>query len=106
MTQPAAAAPVTLLVVDDHTLFRRGLIALLGQDAGLHVVGEAGDAAEALRLVPTLQPDVILLDNHLPGVMGVDAIRGLREVSPRSRVLMLTVSEDSQDLAAALRNGA
>ncbi len=45
MTQPAAAAPVTLLVVDDHTLFRRGLIALLGQDAGLHVVGEAGDAA-------------------------------------------------------------
>ena len=106
MTHPAAAAPVTLLVVDDHTLFRRGLIALLGQDAGLHVVGEAGDAAEALRLVPTLQPDVILLDNHLPGVMGVDAIRGLREVSPRSRVLMLTVSEDSQDLAAALRNGA
>ena len=106
MTQPAAAAPVTLLVVDDHTLFRRGLIALLGQDTGLHVVGEAGDAAEALRLVPTLQPDVILLDNHLPGVMGVDAIRGLREVSPRSRVLMLTVSEDSQDLAAALRNGA
>ena len=106
MTYPAAAAPVTLLVVDDHTLFRRGLIALLGQDAGLHVVGEAGDAAEALRLVPTLQPDVILLDNHLPGVMGVDAIRGLREVSPRSRVLMLTVSEDSQDLAAALRNGA
>lgn len=106
MTQPAAAAPVTLLVVDDHTLFRRGLIALLGQDAGLHVVGEAGDAAEALRLVPTLQPDVILLDNHLPGVMGVGAIRGLREVSPRSRVLMLTVSEDSQDLAAALRNGA
>ena len=106
MTQPAAAAPVTLLVGDDHTLFRRGLIALLGQDAGLHVVGEAGDAAEALQLVPTLQPDVILLDNHLPGVMGVDAIRGLREVSPRSRVLMLTVSEDSQDLAAALRNGA
>ena len=106
MTQPAAAAPVTLLVVDDHTLFRRGLIALLGQDAGLNVVGEAGDAAEALRLAPALQPDVILLDNHLPGVMGVDAIRGLREVSPRSRVLMLTVSEDSQDLAAALRNGA
>ncbi len=106
MTLAAAARPLTLLVVDDHTLFRRGLIALLGQDAGLEVVGEAGDAAEALRLVPRLQPDVILLDNHLPGVMGVDAIRGLREVSPHSRVLMLTVSEDSQDLATALRNGA
>lgn len=109
-TQPQvlepAAAPVTLLVVDDHTLFRRGLIALLAQDDGLLVVGEAGDAAEALRLAPRLQPQVILLDNHLPGVMGVDAIQGLREVAPHSRVLMLTVSEDAQDLATALRNGA
>ena len=102
----APQPPVTLLVVDDHTLFRRGLIALLGQDPGLLVVGEAGDAAEALRLAPQLLPQVILLDNHLPGVMGVDAIRGLREVAPASRVLMLTVSEDGQDLAAALRNGA
>ena len=98
--------PLTLLVVDDHTLFRRGLIALLSQDAGLSVLGEAGDAAEALRLAPVLRPDVILLDNHLPGVKGVDAIAGLREASPASRVLMLTVSEDAQDLATALRNGA
>ncbi|AOG23102.1 bacterial regulatory s, luxR family protein [Acidovorax sp. RAC01] len=103
---PGDQPPVTLLVVDDHTLFRRGLIALLAQDDGLQVVGEAGDAAEALRLAPQLRPQVILLDNHLPGVMGVDAIQGLREVSPGSRVLMLTVSEEAQDLAAALRNGA
>ena len=101
-TQP----PVTLLVVDDHTLLRRGLVALLGQDDGLLVVGEAGDAAEAQRLAQRLQPQVILLDNHLPGVKGVDAIPGLREVAPASRVLMLTVSEDAQDLATALRNGA
>ena len=101
-----ATPPVTLLVVDDHTLFRRGLIALLGQDEGVLVVGEAGDAAQALRLAPQLAPQVILLDNHLPGVKGVDAIRGLREASPTSRVLMLTVSEDAQDLATALRNGA
>ena len=101
-----ATRPVTLLVVDDHNLFRRGLVALLGQDPGLKVVGEAGDAAQALRQAPALRPDVILLDNHLPGVTGVDAIRGLREVSPASRVLMLTVSEDEQDLATALRNGA
>jgi len=111
MTNQAASATassplVTLLVVDDHTLFRRGLIALLSQYEGLSVVGEAGDAAQALRLAPQLQPQVILLDNHLPGVMGVDAIQGLREVSPTSRVLMLTVSEDAQDLATALRNGA
>lgn len=99
-------APTTLFLIDDHTLLRRGLVALLSQQPDLRVVGEAGDAAEALRLLPPLRPDVILLDNHLPGVRGVDAIAGLREASQGSRVLMLTVSEDGQDLAAALRNGA
>lgn len=100
------SSPISVFVIDDHTLFRRGLIALIAQDAGLRVVGEAGDAGEALRLVPALAPQVILLDNHLPGVLGVDAIAGLRVASPGSRVVMLTVSEDGQDLAAALRNGA
>ena len=100
------SSPISVFVIDDHTLFRRGLIALIAQDAGLRVVGEAGDAGEALRLVPALAPQVILLDNHLPGVLGVDAIAGLRAESPGSRVVMLTVSEDGQDLAAALRNGA
>ena len=99
-------APTTLFLIDDHTLLRRGLVALLSQQPDLRVVGEAGDAAEALRLLPALRPDVILLDNHLPGVRGVDAIADLREASQGSRVLMLTVSEDGQDLAAALRNGA
>ncbi|MGD9773832.1 response regulator [Diaphorobacter sp.] len=98
--------PITLFLIDDHTLLRRGLVALLSQQPDLRVVGEAGDAAQALRLLPALRPDVILLDNHLPGVLGVDAIAGLREASSESRVIMLTVSEDGQDLAAALRNGA
>ncbi|MDE2401483.1 MAG: response regulator [Burkholderiales bacterium] len=97
---------IRLLVVDDHTLFRRGLIALLGQAPEFSVVGEAGDAGEAQRRAAELQPDLILLDNHLPGVQGVDALRGLREVAPRARVLMLTVSEDERDLAAALKAGA
>jgi two-component system nitrate/nitrite response regulator NarL len=99
-------APVRLLVVDDHTLFRRGLIALLSQHAAVTVVGEAGDAGEAQRRAAELQPDLILLDNHLPGVRGVDALPGLHEAAPSSRVLMLTVSEDGDDLAAALRGGA
>jgi two-component system nitrate/nitrite response regulator NarL len=97
---------ISILVVDDHTLFRRGLIALLEQHPGLQVVGEAGDAAQALRLAPALQPDIILLDNHLPGVAGIDAVQDLRKLAPRTRVLMLTVSEDEHDLAMALRNGA
>ncbi len=97
---------ITLFLIDDHTLLRRGLVALLSQHADLRVVGEAGDASEALRLVPQLAPRIILLDNHLPGVRGVDAIAGLRAASPASRVLMLTVSEDGADLATALQRGA
>lgn len=102
----STSSAITVFVVDDHTLFRRGLMALIGQDAGLQVIGDASDASEALRQVPQLQPQVILLDNHLPGVLGVDAIAGLRQASPTSRVVMLTVSEDGQELATALRNGA
>jgi len=97
---------VRLLVVDDHSLFRRGLVALLSSEPGFAVVAEAGDAGEALRRVRELQPDLILLDNHLPGVTGVAALPGLKEAAPAARVLMLTVSEDEQDLAAALRAGA
>jgi two-component system nitrate/nitrite response regulator NarL len=99
-------AKIRILVVDDHTLFRRGLTALLQRDPQFEVVGDAGDAGEAQRRAQSLQPDLILLDNHLPGVNGVDALPALREVAPAARVVMLTVSEDENDLAAALRNGA
>jgi two-component system nitrate/nitrite response regulator NarL len=97
---------IRVLVVDDHTLFRRGLIALLAGDGRFEIVAEAGDAGEAQRRAAEVQPEVILLDNHMPGVNGVDALAGLREVAPQARVLMLTVSEDERDLAAALRGGA
>lgn len=97
---------IRLLVIDDHTLFRRGLVALLASEPGLEVVGQAGDAGEAVRQAASLQPDVILLDNHLPGVTGIQALGGLREAAPRARILMVTVSEDAQDLQAALRGGA
>lgn len=99
-------SPIRLLVVDDHNLFRRGLIALLSQNPNLQVVGEAGDAGEAQRRAADLQPDLILLDNHLPGARGVDALPALREAAPHCRILMLTVSEDEDDLASALRLGA
>lgn len=100
------SVPIRLLVVDDHTLFRRGLVALLATESDLVVVGEAADAGEATRRARELQPDVILLDNHLPGVTGIAALAGLMEAAPKSKVLMLTVSEDETDLAAALRAGA
>jgi two-component system nitrate/nitrite response regulator NarL len=97
---------IRVMVVDDHTLFRRGLTALLSRDARVQVVGDSADAGEALRRAQELQPDVILLDNHLPGVRGVDALSALQEAVPRARIVMLTVSEDEADLMAALRNGA
>ena len=94
---------IRLLVVDDHTLFRRGLIALLSQDERFEVTGQAGDIGEALRCVAQAKPDLVLLDNHLPGVLGVDGIASLKAAAPGIRILMLTVSENENDLAAALQ---
>jgi two-component system nitrate/nitrite response regulator NarL len=97
---------IRLLVVDDHALFRRGLIALLSLDERFDVACEAGDIGEALRCVERSRPDLILLDNHLPGVRGVDGIASLKDAAPGTRVLMLTVSENEDDLTAALQAGA
>jgi two-component system, NarL family, nitrate/nitrite response regulator NarL len=105
MSEPGKR-PVRLMVVDDHTLFRRGLVALLASDSSLAVVGEASDAGEAVRKAAALLPDVILLDNHLPGATGIQALPGLKEAAPAARIMLLTVSEDEQDLQAALRAGA
>ncbi len=103
---PDLSSAIRILVVDDHTLFRRGLMALLAREPAFDVVGDAADAGEAQRRAQELQPDLILLDNHLPGVRGVDALPSLHEAAPKAKVLMLTVSEDEQDLAAALKGGA
>lgn len=97
---------IQLLVVDDHNLFRRGLIALLSQDGRFVVAGQAADMGEALRCCAGQQPDVILLDNHLPGVRGVDGIPALKDRYTKARILMLTVSENEDDLAAAMLAGA
>lgn len=98
--------PLRLLVVDDHSLFRRGLVALLAQDERFDVVSQAADSTEAVRCARRDQPDLILLDNHMPGVRGVDAIAGLKEAAPDTHILMLTVSENEADLLAALQSGA
>lgn len=97
---------VRLMVVDDHNLFRRGLIALLSRDERIEVVAEARDAGEALKLGAQHRPDVILLDNHLPGVHGVEALPQFCATVPEARIVMLTASEDANDLAQALARGA
>ncbi len=106
MTSDRPMDPIRVMVVDDHRLFRRALVALLALDRGVQVVGEAGDAGEAVRQAQALQPELILLDVDLPGASGIQALGSLREVCPQVRILMLTVSEDEGDLQAALRGGA
>ena len=95
-----------LMVVDDHPLFRRGLVSLLSYDQQFHVACEAGDVSEALQLAKSTPVELILLDNHLPGVRGVDAIASFKELDPEVKVVMLTVSDDEEDLAKALKSGA
>jgi two-component system, NarL family, nitrate/nitrite response regulator NarL len=97
---------IELLIVDDHNLFRRGLTALLSQDGRFHVAAQAADMGEALRSLALKVSDVILLDNHLPGVRGIEGIPAIKEAAPHARILMLTVSENEDDLAAALQAGA
>ena len=91
-----------VLVVDDHALFRQGLCRVLSE-AGIDVVGEAGDGAEAVRMARRLGPDVVLMDLHMPVRDGVEATRDL---APEARVLILTVSDEDEDLFRALDAGA
>jgi two-component system nitrate/nitrite response regulator NarL len=98
--------PIRLLIVDDHTMFRQGLVSLLGVEATFQVVGQAADGEQALRLFEELQPDVVLMDVMMPCVDGVEAARRLLETTPHARILMLTVSDADEDLLAAIRAGA
>lgn len=94
-----------LLLADDHTLFRQGLRRLLADHPRLVVVGEAGSADEVLRQARALRPDIVLMDVHMPG-SGIEATRQLRAELPEIHVLVLTISEDEEDLRAALLAGA
>lgn len=95
-----------VLLIDDHKLFRSGVKALLARQADIEVVGEAADGLDGVQQARQLRPDVILLDLHMPGVTGREAVRTLSEELPATRVLMLTVSEDAEDLLDTLHAGA
>lgn len=97
---------IRLLIVDDHTLFRSGIKLLLQRQEGFEVVGEASDGLEGVKLAKQLKPDVVLLDLHMAGIGGLEALRILGEEVPDTQVVMLTVSEDTEDLLEALRNDA
>jgi DNA-binding NarL/FixJ family response regulator len=94
-----------VVLVDDHDLFRTGLVNLLSEQ-GVHVVGEAPNGETALRLVRDLAPDVVVMDLNMPGISGVDATREITTVAPRTRVLVLTISVDGADVVDAVMAGA
>lgn len=96
----------TMLLVDDHAVLRAGLHMLLDAQPGLRVVGEAGDAQEALDLAARLQPDLILLDLTLPLLDGISALPLLRKLAPSAKVLVLTMHDDEGYLRQAFRAGA
>jgi DNA-binding NarL/FixJ family response regulator len=97
---------IRLVVVDDHALFRRGLVGLLEEMPGFQVVGQASDGEQALPLIEQVQPDIVLLDLNMPNLDGIATLRALRARRNQVRVLMLTISQSDTDLLEAIRAGA
>ena len=97
---------IRIFVVDDHTLFRRGLVGLLSEMSGMQVVGEASNGEHALEIIPAHHPDIILLDINMPGISGVETLTALRQKGVETPVLMLTISQQDEDLVGAIRAGA
>jgi DNA-binding NarL/FixJ family response regulator len=95
-----------LVVVDDHALFRRGLISLLEEMSEFLVVGEASNGQDAVRVIESVKPDVILLDINMPVLDGIQTLAAIRKTSPDQKVLMLTISQNDDDLIGAIVNGA
>ncbi len=101
-----SAFPVRMVVVDDHALFRRGLIGLINDLPGLQVIGEASNGREALQVIQREKPDIVLLDVNMPEMDGIQTVDQIRKMNLPVRVLMLTISEDEEDLLTAIRLGA
>ncbi|MFG2501984.1 response regulator [Streptomyces sp. NPDC048441] len=99
-------APARVVVVDDQTVVREGIVMLLGLLPGIEVVGSGGDGEEAVRLVAELSPDVVLMDLRMPRVDGAEATRRIRAEYPGTQVVVLTTFADDESLFPALRAGA
>jgi len=98
--------PITIVLVDDHALFRKGLSQLISSDPAFVVVGEASSGLEAMQVVAQALPDLILLDLNMKGMDGIETLSQLKVAHPQCRCVMLTVSDNEDDLLLALREGA
>ncbi|MFF8930452.1 response regulator [Streptomyces longwoodensis] len=106
MTGEAGRRPARVVVADDQTVVREGIVMLLGLLPGIEVVGAAGDGEEAVRLVAEVAPDVVLMDLRMPRCDGVEATRRIRAEHPETQVVVLTTFADDDSLFPALRAGA
>jgi two-component system, NarL family, nitrate/nitrite response regulator NarL len=97
---------IRLEVVDDHALFRRGLVSLLSDMQEFKVAAEAGNGAEALEALDGAQPDIVLMDVNMPVMNGVEALTAIRKKAPGQKVVMLTISQNDADLLGAILAGA
>jgi DNA-binding NarL/FixJ family response regulator len=102
----AQGQPIRVLIVDDHSVVRRGLAAIIDMEDDAVVVGQAGDGAEAIELWRKLQPDVVLMDLRMPGMEGVEAIRRIRSEDDQAGIIVLTTFDHDEDIYAGLRAGA
>lgn len=98
--------PQRLLIVDDHPLFRKGVRYLVNMVPGFMIVGEASCGREGIAMASTLEPDMILLDLNMKDMSGLDVLRAIKATGSDTRIVMLTVSDQADDLVAALRAGA
>jgi DNA-binding NarL/FixJ family response regulator len=102
----ADADPIRTLIADDHELFRRGLRMVLDDEPDIDVLGEAGDGESAVAMAREHAPDVVVMDVRMPIKSGIDATRSIKEELPGTKILVLTISDEEDDLYEAIKAGA